>query len=88
MNIQEIYTKYKIMPSLQLHQYRVAGVAMYLCERVKMKIDTDNIIAACLLHDMGNIIKIHNANNEKAWLEVLKWEALHRYFFLALNELN
>ena len=33
--------------------------------------------------DMGNIIKIHNANNEKAWLEVLKWEALHfRYFFL------
>ena len=57
MNIQEIYTKYKIMPSLQLHQYRVAGVAMYLCERVKMKIDTDNIIAACLLHDMGNIIK-------------------------------
>lgn len=28
-------------------------------------------------HDMDNIIKIHNANNEQAWLEVLKWEALH-----------
>lgn len=28
--------------------------------------------------DMGEIIKIHNANNENAWLEVLKWErALH-----------
>ncbi|XP_018335848.1 cytochrome c-type heme lyase [Agrilus planipennis] len=27
--------------------------------------------------DMDNIIKIHNANNEQAWLEVLKWEALH-----------
>lgn len=27
--------------------------------------------------DMTNIIRIHNANNEKAWLEVLKWEALH-----------
>jgi cytochrome c heme-lyase len=27
--------------------------------------------------DMSNIIKIHNANNEKAWQEVLKWEALH-----------
>lgn len=28
-------------------------------------------------HDMDNIIKIHNANNEQAWREVLKWEALH-----------
>ncbi|XP_066581065.1 holocytochrome c-type synthase [Prorops nasuta] len=27
--------------------------------------------------DMENIIKIHNANNEQAWQEVLKWEALH-----------
>ncbi|KAK0167432.1 hypothetical protein PV327_004831 [Microctonus hyperodae] len=27
--------------------------------------------------DMEDIIKIHNANNEQAWQEVLKWEALH-----------
>ena len=27
--------------------------------------------------DMSAIIHIHNANNEKAWGEVLKWEALH-----------
>lgn len=27
--------------------------------------------------DMEHIIKIHNANNEQAWKEVLKWEALH-----------
>lgn len=27
--------------------------------------------------DMGDIIRIHNANNEQAWQEVLKWEALH-----------
>lgn len=26
--------------------------------------------------DMNNIIKIHNANNELAWREVLKWENL------------
>ncbi|CAD5216912.1 unnamed protein product [Bursaphelenchus xylophilus] len=26
--------------------------------------------------DMENIIKIHNANNEQAWKEVLKWENL------------
>jgi len=27
--------------------------------------------------DMTSIIKIHNANNEQAWREVLKWEAFH-----------
>jgi cytochrome c heme-lyase len=27
--------------------------------------------------DMANIIRIHNANNEQAWREILKWEALH-----------
>ncbi|XP_078741657.1 holocytochrome c-type synthase [Lampetra fluviatilis] len=27
--------------------------------------------------DMTNIIRIHNTTNEQAWLEILKWEALH-----------
>ncbi|XP_043855332.1 holocytochrome c-type synthase-like [Dromiciops gliroides] len=27
--------------------------------------------------DMYNITKIHNQNNEQAWKEILKWEALH-----------
>ncbi|CAK6969176.1 holocytochrome c-type synthase [Scomber scombrus] len=27
--------------------------------------------------DMSNIIKIHNTNNEQAWQEILKWEAMH-----------
>ncbi|XP_074659918.1 holocytochrome c-type synthase-like [Tubulanus polymorphus] len=28
-------------------------------------------------NDMAHIIRIHNANNEHAWQEVLRWEALH-----------
>ena len=27
--------------------------------------------------DMDNIVRMHNINNELAWFEVLKWEALH-----------
>ncbi|UJR35251.1 hypothetical protein I4U23_028015 [Adineta vaga] len=27
--------------------------------------------------DMENIVRMHNINNELAWMEVLKWEALH-----------
>ncbi|XP_017208122.4 holocytochrome c-type synthase-like [Danio rerio] len=28
-------------------------------------------------NDMGDIIKIHNQNNEQAWQEILRWEKLH-----------
>ncbi|XP_065070042.1 holocytochrome c-type synthase-like [Rhopilema esculentum] len=29
--------------------------------------------------DMAHIIRIHNANNELAWQEILKWEAFHSH---------
>jgi hypothetical protein len=71
MNILEIYKKYQIMPQLQEHQLRVAGVAELVCasfsrgttrnltrnDAEALSIDRDDIVAACLLHDMGNIIK-------------------------------
>lgn len=56
-SIQQIYSKYRIMPSLQLHQYRVAAVASYICTESMVPVEKDEIIIACLLHDMGNIIK-------------------------------
>jgi len=55
--VQQIYSKYKIMPNLQLHQLRVAAVAQIICENFQESIDTESIILACLFHDMGNIIK-------------------------------
>lgn len=58
MKISEIYKEYKIMPSLQLHQYRVAAVGKLICENLGKKFkDTDYVVSALLLHDMGNIIK-------------------------------
>ncbi|KKQ46077.1 MAG: Metal dependent phosphohydrolase [Candidatus Yanofskybacteria bacterium GW2011_GWC2_37_9] len=45
------------MPSLQEHMLRVAAVARLICENLEVPVDKENIIAACLLHDMGNIIK-------------------------------
>ena len=29
-------------------------------------------------HDMGMVVAIHNAVNERTWTEVLRWEALHK----------
>lgn len=58
-NIIEIYKEYKIMPNLTMHQMRAAAVAMQICESLDIEIDTDSVVKACLLHDMGNIIKFN-----------------------------
>ncbi len=57
MKISEIYEKYKIMPSLQMHMLRVAAVASLICDNFDEPLPKDEIITASLVHDMGNIIK-------------------------------
>ncbi len=57
MTISEVYDRYQIMPSLQSHMLRVAGVAKIICDHLHSPIDTENVILASLLHDMGNILK-------------------------------
>ena len=53
----EIYAAYTIMPTLQLHQLRVAAVAKLVCDNFKRPVNTRDVILACLFHDMGNVIK-------------------------------
>ncbi len=55
--VTEIYEKYKIMPSLQMHMLRVAAVATVICDNFNEPIDREAIILGSLFHDMGNIIK-------------------------------
>lgn len=55
--VSEIYDKYKIMPSLQLHMLRVAAVATLICDNFTEPLDRESIILGSLFHDMGNIIK-------------------------------
>ncbi len=57
MIILEVYREYKILPFLQLHQLRVAAVAKQICDSLSVPVDTDGVVAAALLHDMGNILK-------------------------------
>jgi len=45
------------MPSLQLHQLRVAAVGKLICESVSVPINKNHVILTGLFHDMGNIIK-------------------------------
>lgn len=53
--IGDIYTHFKIPPQLQLHQLRVAAVGKIVSDALSA--DTRTVVLACLLHDMGNIIK-------------------------------
>ena len=54
---REIYAQYKIMPSLQLHQLRMAAVAKLTFCNCKKLVNERDVILACLFHDMGNILK-------------------------------
>ena len=71
--IIEIYKEYKIMPMLAMHQMRVAAVAMEIADSFDTGIDKESIVKACLLHDMGNIIKFHLERNPE-WNEPLGTE--------------
>lgn len=61
MTAAELYQKYRLMPNLQLHMYRVAGVATEICDHIQpqfqAELQRNEVLAACLLHDVGNIIK-------------------------------
>lgn len=56
MRIGDIYANYKTMPSLQLHQLRVAGVASMITDNFSDPIDKKSLLIACLLHDIGKIV--------------------------------
>lgn len=70
--ISEIYAEYKIMPILQEHMLRVAAVASLICDNFSEPLPKNDIITACLLHDMGNILK----SNFKFFPESLEPEGL------------
>ena len=66
-SVRDIYRDYEIMPALAEHQFRVAGVACAIMEAldaaaVTMSFYKEEVIAACLLHDMGNILKFNLAS--------------------------
>ena len=45
------------MPNLQEHMLRVAAVASIICDNFERPLDKESVISACLIHDVGNIIK-------------------------------
>lgn len=77
MNILDIYHKYHLPENLQMHMLRVAACSNLIIDNwVGKKIDKDAIIRVCLLHDMGNIVKIpEDFSNDTDFIAIRK-----RYF--------
>ncbi len=90
--ITDIYEEYKIMPQLQLHQLRVAAVARQVCESLDQDIDTKSVVTACLMHDMGNIIKFnlsYTKQNFPGFLEpqgLEYWQDIQQEYFTKYGE--
>jgi len=56
--IRDIYTKYTIPVNLEQHMFRVTAVAEMIMDHGSfLKLDRESVIAALLIHDLGNIVK-------------------------------
>ena len=74
MNIIEIYKKYHLPENLQMHMLRVAACSNLIIDNwIGVKIDNEAIIKVCLLHDMGNIVKIpEDFSKDQEFLKIRK----------------
>ena len=86
--IGDIYEKYQIPPWLAEHMLRVAAVASVVfdaAKEVSPELDgRDDLIAACLVHDLGNIIKfdferLPPPDGQTEYWEMIKDGMIERY---------
>ena len=74
MNIIEVYKKYHLPENLQMHMLRVAACSNLIIDNwTGAEIDNKAIIRVCLLHDMGNIVKIpEDFSKDQEFLKIRK----------------
>ena len=74
MNIIKIYNKYHLPENLQLHMLRVTACSNLIIDNWNgVEIDNQAIIRVCLLHDMGNIVKIpEDFSKDQEFLKIRK----------------
>lgn len=83
MTIQEIYSKYNIPINLQQHMLLTAKTAIAISEHWNgIPFNHQKIILACLLHDLGNLIKF----DLKKYPEFLGEESKNRQFWKRTQE--
>ncbi len=82
MTISEIYDRYQTPPNLIDHQLRVAAVAKLICDGIDDFPETNQVLAMCLLHDMGNLAKF-KLTQEEEWMKpnnLTYWQQKQKVF--------
>ena len=80
MEISKIYKKYYLPKSLQMHMLRVAGCSNLIIDNwTGPEINKKTIIRVCLLHDMGNIVKIPEGFSKDKNFNKIRKEYLAKY---------
>lgn len=67
-NIHSIYDNYCVPDNVRMHMMRVAAVSELICDKMKPKINSDDLVAVSLIHDLGNIVKMDFDHKEKVLL--------------------
>lgn len=67
-NIHSIYDTYCVPNNVRMHMMRVAAVSELICDKMKPKIDSSDLVAVSLIHDLGNIVKMDFDHKEKILL--------------------
>lgn len=64
-NSEKVYNQFDILPNIREHMRRTAAVALYIIDHWQgPTINKDEVIAACLVHDLANIVKVDFSHPE------------------------
>lgn len=63
MKLRGLYERFQIMPQLETHMLRVAGVGKLIAQSWKSKCEIEYVTQLCLVHDLGNIVKFDLRDN-------------------------
>ncbi len=67
-DIHSIYDEYCVPNNVRMHMMRVAGVSELICDKMNPKINSNDVVAVSLIHDLGNIVKMDFCDKKKTLL--------------------
>jgi len=80
MKICEIYQKYGIPENLQMHMLRVAACSQSILENwIGEPLDNTAVVRVCLLHDMGNLVKIPEDFSQDSTFQAMRKKYFEKY---------
>ena len=78
MKVGDLYDQYQIMPQLATHMLGVAGVGKIITNSWEDRAVANKCVKACLLHDLGNIVKFDLSSPVMPIENIMYWQEVQR----------